>query len=504
MTRMSIRIDTNKGPIEGFSDDGVRKWLGIPYAKPPVGELRFRRARECDPWSAVRSCKAFAPDPIQFGGAMSKASAKSPSPTSEDCLYLNVWAPEKAKGCPVFVYIYGGAFHTGQSSDPDFDLSSFAKDGIVGVSFNYRLGPLGFYDFRSVAPEFESNCGISDMIAALRWIRDNIEAFGGDPTRVTICGQSAGGTGVFALMSAPSARGLFHQAITMSGLAGNVTGLFTSEVNNKLFFDAVGLEPVYAHELKRISIGALKRGGDAVFDHFNDLYPGINITGPVIDDLVPDYTWNMLSKGNAAGVKCLMGTCQNDGGLIFEVKLTLQSWDQVDECLDLNDLGSLSDDFKEAYGGGKGDQAVMDWTTDRQFWVDTVRCALAQSAHADVYKYRYDFAPKEGTFAKLGATHCSDISPALDTYNGFCEMFYDKTPMEDQKKLHHYLHGSFVNFIKTGDPNGAVGIKWQPYSAENQFEMGIDLACSALINPNRKRYELWEPIHLYEPDYAQE
>ena len=178
---MDLIVTTKKGQVEGFEGDGVHKWFGIPFAKPPVGELRFKRAQEAEPWAGVRACREMGPSPLQFGCGMMAEITKSDTPKSEDCLYLNVWAPKEAKKQPVFVYIYGGANHMGEAAVPEYDLTAFAKEGVVGVTFNYRLGPLGFYNFHKLDSSFDSNCAPSDMIMALKWVHENIEAFGGDP-----------------------------------------------------------------------------------------------------------------------------------------------------------------------------------------------------------------------------------------------------------------------------------------------------------------------------------
>ena len=205
---------TQYGEVQGFAAAGVKTWLGIPYAAPPVGELRFRRNQPPIPWQGVKKCVAFGNKPIQYMNMF--GLERSRVPASEDCLYLNVWAPlnaAKDARLPVFVWIYGGAYHMGEGSDPMYDGASFARDGVVFVNFNYRVGPLGFYDFSMYDKRFESNCGVSDQIAALRWVRDNIAAFGGDPNNVTIAGESAGGTGVYNMLASPAAKGASRAAV---------------------------------------------------------------------------------------------------------------------------------------------------------------------------------------------------------------------------------------------------------------------------------------------------
>ena len=343
---MDLIVQTKHGPVEGFEESGIRRWFGIPFAKPPVGALRFHRAQEPEPWTEVRPCRKMGNAPIQFASGPMAETMQIFAPQSEDCLYLNVWAPEASSGAPVFVYIYGGANHMGEASAPDHDLSAFARDGIVGVSFNYRLGPLGFYSFAGAGEGFDTNCAVSDMIAALKWVHENIADFGGDPDNVTICGESAGGTGVYSLLSAPSARGYFQKAIPMSGLSGNVCPQFNHDLNNAIFFEALGLAPEQAQALKTMPVEELIRGAGAVMEKHNAAHQGIFLTGPVIDDLVPDYPWRMLAAGNAKGVRMLVGTCRDEGGLFCMLGMVPTTWADVERCLTFNGAEDRMDRFR--------------------------------------------------------------------------------------------------------------------------------------------------------------
>ena len=496
---MDLIVTTKKGQVEGFEGDGVHKWFGIPFAKPPVGELRFKRAQEAEPWAGVRACREMGPSPLQFGCGMMAEITKSDTPKSEDCLYLNVWAPKEAKKQPVFVYIYGGANHMGEAAVPEYDLTAFAKEGVVGVTFNYRLGPLGFYNFHKLDSSFDSNCAPSDMIMALKWVHENIGAFGGDPENVTICGESAGGTGVYTLLAAPSARGYFQKAIAMSGLAGNVTTQLTHDLSNELFLKAVGLGKNEVAKLKTMPYEELLKGAQVVVGEGNGRYQGIFITGPVIDDLVPAYPWEMLAKGNAEGVTCLFGTCRNEGSLFYSMGNAVpMNWDDICACMEYNGKPEYVERFRAVYAGMEEPAAMQAWATDRMFWADAVRCALAQSRFGKVYSYRFDFVPAMGAQTGLGATHTMDICPALDTYEGSCNELYAMTPEERVKDIHAKLHGSFLRMIRAGDPNGAVPPTWEPFTPENRATMVMDDTCQLIHDSNRERFDAWEPLQLYQ------
>jgi para-nitrobenzyl esterase len=214
------RVESASGPLQGTRDGDIVSFKGIPYAQPPVGDLRWRPPQPVEAWSEVRDATAFGPDCLQ-PASDSEVLATTPS---EDCLYLNVWAPASADpgdGLPVLVWIHGGGYVGGGSSSPFYDGSAFAHEGLVVVSLNYRLGRLGFFAHPALLAEAGdpsiANLGYQDQLAALRWVQQNVAAFGGDPERVTVMGESAGGGSVVAMMTSPLADGLSRQAVVMSG-----------------------------------------------------------------------------------------------------------------------------------------------------------------------------------------------------------------------------------------------------------------------------------------------
>lgn len=197
-------ITTKSGALRGFESDGLLKYLGIPFAQPPVGALRFKRARPVLPWDGVPEANAYGDAAAQYNEGRFMGS--------ENCLTLNVVRPLAGEKLPVFVWIHGGGYMTGTADDTLYRGDTFARDGVLFVSIQYRLNVFGVYDFSTYpnCADFETNCALSDMVEALRWIHENIAAFGGDPERITIGGESAGGAAVVALMPVPAARGLFH------------------------------------------------------------------------------------------------------------------------------------------------------------------------------------------------------------------------------------------------------------------------------------------------------
>lgn len=224
MHERTVRVTTGAGIVEGFTRDGVHRWRSIPYAQAPIGRLRFRAPQPVQPWSGVRHCHGFTNCAPQQRIYTAIGLGKF-QPMGEDCLTLNVVAPEipPPGPVPVMVFIHGGGYILGSSATPIYDGAALARRGCVYVSINYRLGALGCLDLSTLStPEYplESNLFLRDIVAALQWVRDNIAVFGGDPDRVTVFGESAGAHAVSALLGVPSAAGLFHRAIAESPAAG--------------------------------------------------------------------------------------------------------------------------------------------------------------------------------------------------------------------------------------------------------------------------------------------
>lgn len=492
--------DTRLGKVTGFADGKVNRWFGIPYGLPPVGERRFKRSVEAQPWKGIRECTKMSPRPYDFLDGMMKKMMKGTNPYSEDCLYLNVWVPANVKPGdkrPVFVWIYGGANHTGEASDPGYDLTAFAEKDIVAVNFNYRVGPLGFYDFSRLDPSFDSNCALSDMLLALHWVQDNIEAFGGDPKQVTICGESAGGTAVYTLLSCPSAHGLFQRAIAMSGLPDNVDWPRVQDLNIGLFLDAIGIAKEDISKLRELSPEDLQKGSNALV-HNNDVYPGILLTGAEVDgDLLPYKPWEAMEKGISKDVPCIFGTCREEGTLFYMLKMTPVNWDQVAQMLDNSGCADKLTAFKKQYGHLKEKEAMTAIARDRMFWAYSIRCSDAQSEYNRVYRYRFDFESGMEKLSGLKATHGSDIGAGLDTWESLPKTLGMLTSKKTMQHVHDHLHGAFVHFVKTGDPNGGSIRGWAPYTKEDRETMLINTECRLVRNPKGEDYPLWKDIELY-------
>lgn len=495
---MELTVNTQYGKIRGFEDDGLNKWFGIPYAAAPVGELRFKRTRPCPPWEGVKETVKFSPAPYQFMASLSKNAPEPPQ--SEDCLYLNVWAPKDAENCPVFVWIYGGANASGMGDDPAYDGTSFAKNGVIYVTFNYRVGPLGFYDFSIYDDSFDSNCGVADQIAALRWVKENIAAFGGDPDNITIAGESAGGTAVYDMLAAPSAKGLFRRAIAQSGLAAGACQYpRTTRLNLDLYLDKLGVKPDELSRLREMTPEEMKPAALWLMAENNRVYPGIFVPGPVKDDLIPEYPWEAMAKGSAEGVDVIFGSTHDEGSLFIMLKMFPINWAEIETMLKNNGHEGKLEAFKRLYTAKKERDSAAAVARDRAFWADYVRCADAQSRHAKVYAYRFDFATTILKLIGLGAMHSSEIGHVLNTYGPMTQTFSKLTSKKRIARLRAKTHSAWISFCKTGDPNDShLPFAWEPYDAETRTTYIFNDTCTVEKDPNRELFDLWEDIALYE------
>ncbi len=300
-------VKVEDGLIQGTAENGLTVYKGIPFAAPPVGNLRWRPPQPAGKWKGVRQATKFGPSPIQGSG-------DGPD-MSEDCLYLNVWTPAKSANdrIPVFVWIYGGGFNFGSTSDPNYDGANLAKKGVVLVSIAYRVGQLGFYanpELSAESPDHVSgNYGILDMIAGLKWVKKNIAAFGGDPNKVTIFGESAGGIAVSMLCASPLAKGLFEGAISESG--GNFgpprTTTYPGE-NLKLLPEAEKDGEAYERRAGVSSIAELRKIPA-------DKLPAVRgLAWPIIDGWVlPDDQYKLYEEGKFNSTPILVGYNSDEG-----------------------------------------------------------------------------------------------------------------------------------------------------------------------------------------------
>jgi para-nitrobenzyl esterase len=451
-------IPTESGAISGASEGGLNVYKGVPFAAPPVGDLRWRPPVQAAPWAGTRKADAFAPACMQTGVSM---PGETPPAVSEDCLYLNVWTPAKApERLPVIVWIYGGGFVNGSASMPLYWGDRLAHKGVIVVTIAYRLGPLGFLAHPALTHESphhsSGNYGLMDQIAALEWIQRNIAAFGGDPKNVTIAGQSSGGMSVSILMASPLAKGLFQRAIGESG------GLFepTQLAPKYLLANAERDGEKYAASLGATSLQQLRK------------LPASQLTGnaggivhPVIEPYVlPVSPYEAFTSGQQNDVPLLLGSNADEARALVDVS-------QVKAATFASDLehsfGALPPPLIAAYPYAtdqEAKQARLDLERDLRFGWDMWAWARLQAGagHGSVYYYSFTQQPPfpaGSVYEGWGASHFAELWYVFD--------HLDQQPWRwsaADRKVADAVSGYWVNFAKSGNPNGASLPPWPAFT----------------------------------------
>ncbi|MDT8414680.1 MAG: carboxylesterase family protein [Flavobacteriaceae bacterium] len=511
------KIKTANGMVEGIYDSGINTFKGIPFAAPPVGEFRWREPQPVKNWDGILKTTAFGPRAMQlpiFGDMNFRSNG-----VSEDCLYLNVWSPAQSpdEKLPVLVYFYGGGLVAGDGSEPRYDGESMARNGIVAVTINYRLGIFGFYTHPELTKESPNrasgNYGLLDQQAALLWVQKNIAAFGGDPKRVTIAGESAGSFSVSAQMASPVSKNLFAGAI---GESGSLLGAF---------------EPKPLHEAEQQGVQFAKELG---FNSLKDMRAmsadkllqatanqQILSFSPVIDGyFLPKSPSEIFSQGEQAIVPLLAGW--NSAEMPYQALLqgqspTLENYRKTVEKLYGNQADAVLKVYNPAHDG-EVKQVATDLASDRFISFGTWRWIDIQSQTSNKPVYRYFYArPRPQMRAEMGnavaglaggvikneeknsevknvpevvgAAHSAEIEYAMG--NLPTNRVYDWQP--EDYKVSEIIQAYFVNFIKTGNPNGLGLPNWpEVESNTDAMFMKIDVDTHAEKETHRNRYLLMD------------
>ncbi len=496
-------VQTTGGLVQGHEHSGLVEYLGIPYAEPPTGALRFHRAVPKTPWEGVLDAKEYGPAPVQFeNGACMGA---------EDCLTVNIRRPLQGENLPVFVWIYGGGYNTGSCLDPLYAGDAFARDGIVFVSFQYRLNVLGFYDFTTYpgCEDFDSNCGLSDQILALNWIRENIAAFGGDPSRITIAGESAGGASVVNMLAVPGVRGCFQQAIAESALPNCVMTHEMARRNIDLFLEGMGWTEKDLPKLRTIDPYEMLKGNEYMSQKFQALNPGIFLPGPVIDDLLPQRPIEAIAGGSAEGVRLIIGTNKHEGTMFVRPEGTVfpNSWEMVARMLERNghaDALPAIVNFYHPQGltppqadvRQLGEDPLIRFGTDYAFEMPAIKVALGQKSRTDqVWMYRYELVTRNGIDSGWKACHGAEMSAVFALRDhGFSNFVYDGEPPEVFASMAAALHGDWVRFIRTGEPNP----DWARFQGPDSPVRIYDRETRTEQLDRRQMMEVWGNLRFYE------
>ena len=441
-------VRTTSGDVRGYERESRIDYLGIPYAKPPVGPLRFKRSVPIDPWEGVYDAKDYSPAPIQYnlGHVMG----------DEDCLTVNVQRPLTGENLPVFIWIYGGGYNTGYSSDEMYRGEAFVRDGILFFSFNYRTNILGFYDFTTYpgCEDFDSNCGLSDQILALNWIRANVEAFGGDPKRITIGGESAGGASVVNMLACPGVKGCFTQAIAESALPNCMMTHETARENIDLFLEAMHWTEKDLFHLRMDDPRMFLPGHEYVQARQQYKNPGMFLPGPVQDDLMPVRPIDAIRAGSAEGISLMIGTNLHEGTMFVHPENTgfPNNWTMITEQMEKNGNADRLPEIVSYYH--KAGDPFVRFATDYAFEMPAVKVAMGQAAHTEnVWMYRFELLTKSSVETGMLASHAFELPFVFEKPDHeFSRFMFDGEPEELFGEMASAIHGDWVRFIKTGVP----------------------------------------------------
>jgi len=495
----NLQVKTDKGKVQGkVSADGqVRTFLGIPFAAPPVGPLRWKAPQPAPKWKGVKDATNFGSRCMQ-PDIFHDMHFRDPG-ESEDCLTLNVWTPAKDKKAklPVMVWIYGGGYVAGTTSEPRQDGEHLAHKGVVVVSMNYRLGLFGFFvhpDLAAESPQHASgNYGLMDQTAALQWVKRNIRNFGGDPNNVTLFGESAGSFSVSAQMASPLAQGLFAHAIGESGGAFAARGLAfrplaDKEKSNTAYAlatlgtsDLAALRAMSAQDLMA-KMAAAPQGG-----------PGTRSpVGPDIDGyFLPESVADIFKEGKQAHIPLIAGWNRDEPSAQvanMPQPATVQSFQEQAK----KNFEDRSDDFLKLYPASTDAEAVrstIDFAGDSFIAYGTWSWLEAQVATGGKPVYRYHFerpSPADKYHpAGSGAFHSDEIEYVFGTLDSRPEAKWEP----EDYKLSDLVETYWTNFAKTGDPNGGGAPQWPQYDAQDQWQiLHIDVETHAGPDPYRERY----------------
>jgi para-nitrobenzyl esterase len=411
-----LELATANGTIRGIRVGDVREWRGIPFAAPPIGDLRFRAPAPATSWAGIRDASAFGPVASQDRkGPFSGAEAETPR--SEDCLTINVAAPAQAgTGLPVMVYIHGGGYSVGSPRDTAFRGINFARRGIVHVTFNYRLNAFGYIDFSEFGADH--NLGLRDQVAALEWIRDNIAAFGGDPANVTVYGESSGANAVTTLLALPAARGLFARAIAQSPPSNAVYRPELTRAWARELLQILGVRPGgEADALRTADAESLVTAARILFLRVPDEYPGDQPFSPVIDgDYLPEHPVEALRAGRGHPVPLIIGSNDREGSVFWGKRFILAtSPSRINGLLGGSPVEAAAT-LRSVYRLPKR-RGRLDFGGDFAFWLPTYQIAAGHSRIAPTWMYRLDYAPPLLHLVGIDSTHGADLLTVFDRAN---------------------------------------------------------------------------------------
>ncbi len=483
-------VSVTGGRVEGVAANGVTSFKGIPFAAPPVGNLRWRAPQPVRPWSGLKKADHFGPSCMQDPGMLKLLGA--PPAMSEDCLYLNVWTPAKSarERLPVMVWIYGGGLLEGMTSEPVYDGTHLARKGVIVVTLAYRVGVFGFFADPALSAESPRHAsgtyGLLDMIAGLKWVKRNIGKFGGDPARVTIFGQSSGADALGMLALSPLAKGLFERAVGESGSAFSLRAahepvtLKAGEASGERLLAKLGVGSIGAARM--LSAQALLKAAG----------PGSPAGAPVvIDHAFPSDVPSQYRARRFSDTPVLTGTTSDEGSLFVPAHTSPSQFEAAVRAR----FGPLAGKVLAVYPhatAAQATQAAADLLRDRAMAWPAWMWARMQSVYGKGKAYLYYFDAHAPQYPPQGAPHGAEIGYVFDNLGTLIHTGAKLTmpPAATDPALATLISGYWVNFAKTGNPNGPGLPHWPAFSASSQRVMYLDTHPHAGPVPNLRQLKV--------------
>jgi para-nitrobenzyl esterase len=471
-------VQTKAGPLRGGRENGLAVFRGVPYAAAPVGELRFAPPQPVAPWRDARDATRDGPVPPQGRSRLAHVMGDFERPQSEDCLTLNIWTPATdGEKRPVMVWIHGGAFSSGAGSLPWYSGERFALNGdVVAVSINYRLGALGFLCLPGVSP---GNLGLLDQVAALKFVRDNIAAFGGDPDNVTVVGQSAGAASIAVLMTMPFAAGLFRRAILQSTPFGRpARTLEDSHRIGRRFLEVLALKPEQTGELKSLPFAKLVAAQGEVGRLEKKFADTQAPFWPVIDgDVYPGEVAPALAAGAGRDIDVMVGTTREEMAAFYGIdpdipKADAATVEGVFAAMFKSGHRAVYDETRRMRASSSNVALLGDLMTDVNFRMGSLRFAEARADQGrPAYVFQFDWQSPAG----FEACHCIEIPFVFNNFEHWTgsPMVKGADP-QAAKGLAEAMHHAWIAFARTGKPDHSGMPVWPVYRREDRMTMRFD------------------------------
>ena len=491
---MDTKILTAGGFVEGAEEHGARVWKGIPFASEYTGPNRFRSAKPCGKWDGVLKTLAFPPAAPQLPKKV--CGIAEGAPTTEESLCINVWAPEKSEKKPVMVWAFGGAFVSGDAGIDLYDGGRLAvREDVVVVSFNYRLNALGFLDFSSVIPEAESNVGLRDQVLALKWVYENIEAFGGDRENITIFGQSAGGHSVTTLLAIPSARKYIAKAIAMSTYPLSVNTKEQAALYAARFLEIMGIEAADARKLLSVPaddlVAAAKKLEDEVSARCNFDFAFL----PTVDgDFLPMTPLESAALPKEKIIPLIIGNVTDEGSLytFSPIPFFPTTYKTIKKFIEQN-RDWESEEIKELYRNYPPKRRMYKMGGDIAFGVPCLIFADVYSRNAPVWLYRFSYYPIGLKIKKLYSMHGTDMPFAFNNLK--CDIAKQSLKLTpDKSEANHIkreLSHDFASFAHTGKGS------WKQYTETSRTAKEFNRHFKTSLHPLAPNVEIFKKTEYF-------